>query len=82
VKTIGIVAVAPFAVRAEAVSLMAIAATLTAHEIGRQGGKPIVLVIRPGIFNGDILTLDIAGFAEALPGRQRQDIRTMSVNGR
>jgi hypothetical protein len=40
---------------------------LTAHKICRQLRKSIVLTLGPAIFDRDVLTLDIAGFFQALP---------------
>src|SRR5215475_2313043 len=40
---------------------------LTAYQIGCEVGPYIVLVLRPAILDHDILALDVAGFANALP---------------
>src|SRR5262245_40757074 len=40
---------------------------LTAYQIGCEVGQPVVLVLRPAILDHDILALDVAGFANALP---------------
>src|SRR5215470_10141000 len=40
---------------------------LTAYQIGCEVGQYIVLVLRPAILDHDILALDVAGFANALP---------------
>jgi hypothetical protein len=37
-------------------------AHLAPHEIGRQLRQPIVLTLRPAIFDGDILAFDLADF--------------------
>jgi hypothetical protein len=38
---------------------------LTIDQLGRQGGKPIGTLVRPSIFDGNVLTFEIAGFSEA-----------------
>jgi len=38
---------------------------LTTNQIGRQGRLSIVTAVRPMVFDGDVLALDIAGFVEA-----------------
>src|SRR5499427_2494969 len=40
---------------------------LTAYQIGCEVGQSVVLVLRPAILDHDILALDVAGFANALP---------------
>jgi hypothetical protein len=40
---------------------------LTAYQIGCEVGQYVVLVLRPAILDHDILALDVAGFANALP---------------
>src|SRR5436853_582762 len=40
---------------------------LTAYQIGCELGQYVVLVLRPAILDRDILALDVAGFANALP---------------
>src|SRR5271169_2520504 len=40
-----------------------------ADEIGRQRRQPIELVLRPAVFDRHVLTLDIAGFLQALEKR-------------
>src|SRR5262245_11980748 len=40
---------------------------LTAYQIGCEVGQYIVLVLRPAILDHDILALNVAGFANALP---------------
>ena len=40
---------------------------LTAYQIGCEVRQYVVLVLRPAILDHDILTLDVAGFANALP---------------
>src|SRR6516162_8676263 len=39
---------------------------MTAYEVCRQCGKPIVMTFRPAIFDRDILAFDGAGFLQAL----------------
>ena len=39
---------------------------LTADEIGRQRGQPIIVPFRPAIFDGHVLTLDITDLAHPL----------------
>ena len=39
---------------------------LSPHQIARQGRQPIVLLLRPAIFDRDIAALDKAGFSQAL----------------
>ena len=39
---------------------------LSPHQIARQGRQPIVLLLRPAIFDRDIAALDKAGFIQAL----------------
>ena len=67
-KTIGIVAVAVFAALT-AGPFDAITATRARDKIGGQGRQPIVVAVRPAIFDGDVAALDIAGFAQALVER-------------
>src|SRR5580704_13115488 len=45
---------------------------LTANEFGRQFRHPIVLAIRPTIFDRHVPALDMAGFVEALAERAQQ----------
>ena len=59
-KTMGIVEVAVLAASAETVSPV-----ITA-EISRQHRQPIIMTLRPAIFDGDILALDIACFGNAV----------------
>src|SRR5262249_39779491 len=40
---------------------------LTAYQIGCEVGQYVVLVLRPAILDHNILALDVAGFAKALP---------------
>src|SRR5215510_343221 len=40
---------------------------LTAYQIGCEVGQYVVLVLRPAIFDHNILALDVAGFTKALP---------------
>src|SRR5215470_7032516 len=40
---------------------------LTAYQIGCEVGQSVVLVLRPAILDRHILTLDVAGFTNALP---------------
>jgi hypothetical protein len=35
---------------------------LTANEIDGQHGQPLVMALRPSVFNGRVLALDVAGF--------------------
>ena len=42
---------------------------LTANQIGRQRRQPIILALRPAVFDRDVPALDIAGFAQALAER-------------
>src|SRR5215472_6093337 len=42
---------------------------LTGDEIGGQGGQPIIMALRPAIFDRHALSLDIADFAEPLAER-------------
>ena len=39
---------------------------LAADQIGRQRWQPIVLILRPAVFDRDVLTFDIAGLLQAL----------------
>ena len=36
---------------------------LSPHQIGRQSRKSVVVILRPAVFDGDILVLDVASFA-------------------
>ena len=38
----------------------------SAHQFGRQRRQPIVLILGPAVFDGDVLALDIAGVLEGL----------------
>ncbi len=40
---------------------------LTAYQIGCEVGQSVVLILRPAILDHNILALDVAGFANALP---------------
>ena len=42
---------------------------LSADQVGRQRRQPVVLLLRPAIFDRDVAALDIAGFAQALAER-------------
>src|SRR4051812_10670928 len=42
---------------------------LAADEIGGQCGQPIVMALRPAVFDRQILSLDVAGFAQSLAER-------------
>ena len=69
-KTIGIVEVALFAASAEGVAARRHDhVDLAADEIGGQGGQPIIMALRPAVFDRHVLSLDIAGFAQSLPER-------------
>ena len=37
-----------------------------ANEICSQSGQPVILALRPAVFDGDVLALDVAGFVQAL----------------
>ena len=71
VKTIGIVVVAAFAGSAAGL-LATITATRPTNQIGRQRRQPIVLVVRPAIFDRHVTALDIAGLAQALAERRQE----------
>src|SRR5262249_46716830 len=43
-------------------------------EIGCERRQPIILILRPAIFNGNVLTLDMAGFLQALEERNGDDL--------
>jgi hypothetical protein len=45
---------------------------LTTNEIGHQGRHPVVLIVGPAVFNGDVLAFDIAGLFQA-PTERDQD---------
>ncbi len=42
---------------------------LAADEIGGQCGQPIIVALRPAVFDRHVLSLDIAGFAQSLAER-------------
>ena len=66
-KTMGIVVVAALAAKAEAVlPVAAITATSPANQIGRQCRQPIDLILRPAVYDRQVLALDIAGLLQAL----------------
>ena len=48
---------------------------VAADEIGGQCGQPIVMALRPAIFDRQILSLDIAGFAQSLAERDHKQCR-------
>ena len=73
-KTIGIVAVAAFAARRRREARRGDHGDLTADQIGRQRRQPVVLTLRPAVFDRDVLALDEAGFLQALAER-RHDVR-------
>ena len=69
-KTIGIVVVAAFAVPApQEWCRRDDHGHLATNQIGRQRWQPIVLALRPAIFDRHVLALDIAGFVQALAER-------------
>ena len=68
-KTIGIVEVALFAASAEGRPPCHDHIDLAADEIGDQCGQPIIVVLRPAVFDRYVLPLDIAGFAQSLAER-------------
>src|SRR5262249_15591648 len=39
---------------------------MAAHEFCRQRGKPIVVTLRPAVFDRDVLAFDVAGFLQTL----------------
>ena len=47
---------------------------LAADEVGGQCRQPIIVALRPAIFDSQVLSLDVAGFAQSLtePGEARQ----------
>ena len=65
-KTIGIVEVALFAASAGTVPGGHDHINLAADEIGGQCGQPIIVALRPAVFHRQVLSLDIAGFAQSL----------------
>ena len=75
VKTIGIVAVAALAAKADGTPLATDHGHLAADQLGRQRRQPIVLTFRPAIFDRDILALDITGFAQTLAERGNEVAR-------
>ena len=69
----GIALVAPFAASADFTAIdRGNNSHLTANEFGRQFRHPIVLAIRPTIFDRHVPALDMAGFVEALAERAQQ----------
>ncbi len=68
-KTIGIVEVALFAASAEGDAARRDHVDLAADEIGGQCGQPIIVALRPAVFDRHVLSLDIAGFAQSLVER-------------
>ena len=42
---------------------------MAAHEFCRQCGKPIVVTLRPAVFDRDTFAVDVAGFLETLAER-------------
>ena len=70
-KTIGMVLVAAFAANAPGLTGLGDHGDLPADQIGRQRRQPIVLLLRPAIFDRDIAALDKAGVTQALaePGQ-------------
>jgi hypothetical protein len=42
---------------------------LTAHEIGGNRGQTVIMSLRPAIFDGHILALDVAAFLQAIAKR-------------
>jgi hypothetical protein len=45
---------------------------LPADQVSRQRGQPIVLALRPTVFDRDVLTFDVAGFGEGLAEGDQQ----------
>ena len=68
-KTIGIVEVALFAASAAAVPPCHDHVDLAADEVGGQCGQPIIVALRPAVFDRHVLSLDVAGFAQSLAER-------------
>ena len=64
-KTIGIV-VGRFCCKRAATCRRGEHGDLATHQIGRQCGQPIDLTFRPAVFDGNIVTLDIAACFQAL----------------
>src|SRR4051812_46361952 len=64
VKTIGIVQVAFFASYGSEASGCHNHIDLAADEIGSKFGQPIIPVLRPAVFERNVLSLDIAGLAQ------------------
>ena len=75
-KTIGIVEVALFAASAAGVPLGHDHVDLAADEIGGQCGQPIIVALRPAVFDRHVLSLDIAGFAQSLAERGHKRCRS------
>jgi hypothetical protein len=69
VKTIGIVEVAPFAASAGRAPLGHDHVDLAADEIGGQCRQSIGASLRPAVFDRQILSLDVASFAQSLVER-------------
>ena len=78
VKTIGIVVVAAFAASAAGTVACGNHGHLTTNQIGRQRRQSIVLALRPAILDRHVLTLDIAGFLQALAERGHVSARIRS----
>src|SRR5262249_13503699 len=64
-KTIGIVVVAAFAASTEGVPAAAITATCRRTSSAASAGKPIVVTLRPAIFDRHVAAFDEAGLAQA-----------------
>ena len=70
-KTIGVVEVAAFAIRAEGPFEIYDDGHLPAHEVGSEPRQSIVLAVGPAVFDRDVLPFDITGlFQAATEGRQ------------
>ena len=49
---------------------------LAADEVGGQCGQPIIVTLRPAVFDRHVLSLDIAGFAQSLAERGHKRLQT------
>ena len=79
-NTMGMVVVAALAANAAEGPAASDDYDLSANQFGRQRRQPIVLTLRPAVFDRNVLALDIAGLLQAL-SKSAQTVREASGMG-
>ena len=82
VKTIGIVEVAFFAASAEVGGDGHDHVDLAADEVGGQCRQPIIVALRPAVFDRQVLSLDVAALTQSLVERGHKRIRRRTARPR